>query len=236
VFSIFFDVDKIDSIVNSVRLLSRNRPNAISFYDRDYGQTDGTPVHQHARNILRQAGLGAADFKIFLLCHPRIFGYVFNPLSVYFCFSKSGALGALIYEVSNTFGERASYVLRAGEPENYVYSQSCSKAFFVSPFNGMDGQYRFRVKIPTDTLMTSVDLYEKSRPLLVTRYVATAKPLTDRSLVCLLLRYPLMTIKIFTAIHIEALKLWMKGVPLHRRPPPRNRSIIFPASGDGQQS
>ncbi|MEM1371570.1 MAG: DUF1365 domain-containing protein, partial [Pseudomonadota bacterium] len=116
VFSLLLDVDRIDAAVAQSALFSRSKPGVVSFHDRDHGTGGQQTVADHARQLLVGGGLAKDGQRIWLLCYPRLFGYVFNPLSVYFVIEKSGELSALIYEVNNTFGERTSYVLAAGSP------------------------------------------------------------------------------------------------------------------------
>ena len=217
VFSLLLDVDRIDELAAGLRLFSRGRFNLMSFYDRDYGRGDGTPVGDEARAVLAQAGIGLEGGRIFLLAYPRLLGYVFNPLSVYYAFDVTGQLAALIYEVNNTYGERKSYVVRAGASQGRVFAQAAQKEMCVSPFTEGSGRYSFRVTIPGDDLVLAVLLRDAEGPLLKTHFKAEAKPLDDGVIALQMLIFPLMTVKVIAAIHFEALKLWWKGVPLAER-------------------
>ncbi|MEQ1651742.1 MAG: DUF1365 family protein, partial [Hyphomicrobium sp.] len=135
VFSFFIDVEKIDALAARLKLFSHNRFNVFSFFDKDHGPGDGTAALDVARACLAGAGRPFDDRRIYLLCYPRILGYVFNPLSVFYVYAPDGALETLIYEVNNTFGERTSYVVAAGaEQAGGVYAQAARKTMFVSPF------------------------------------------------------------------------------------------------------
>ncbi len=221
VFSFLIDVDRIDEAVATSPLFSRNRFNLFSLFDRDFGPGDGTPAAQHARDALAKSGISPQGLSIQLLAYPRVLGYVFNPLSVYFCFESDGKLRALIYEVSNTFGERKSYVVNAGKPHGNFLAQSCKKELFVSPFASSHGRYSFRVQIPDRDLLVAVLLRDQDGALLKTHFRATRKPLTALTLLGILVRYPLMTLKVIAGIHWEAIRLWFRGVPVisgHRSP------------------
>lgn len=217
VFSLLVDVDRLGEAAASCRLFAHNRFAPLSFHDSDHGPGDGTPVGPHARSLLAEAGLRQDETRrIELLSYPRVFGYVFNPLSVYFAYGTDDRLTALIYEVNNTFSERTAYVLRAGDGASGVYAQSCAKIMFVSPFASGEGQYGFRVTPPDDDVLIAVSFRDAGGPLLKTHFKANAQPLADSEIARQLARRPLMTMKVMAAIHYEAIKLWLKGVPVVR--------------------
>jgi hypothetical protein len=214
VFSFLLDVDRIDELAASTRLFSHNHFNLVSFHDRDHGAGDGKPVGTHVREVLASAGIATGGGKVLLLCYPRVLGYVFNPLSVYYAYDAGGALTALVYEVNNTFGERTSYVVPAGTGTDGVYAQACNKVMFVSPFASGRGRYGFRVTAPGDDLLLAVLFRDADGPLIKTHFKGAAVSFTDGRIARLALRFPLMTLKVMAGIHLEALKLWLKGVPL----------------------
>lgn len=214
VFSLLLDLDQLDAVALQSRLFSRNRFNLLSFYDSDHGPGDATPLQQHARDVFKASGLDTAGLQILFLAYPRVLGYVFNPLSVYYAVAGDGHLAALIYEVNNTWGERRSYVLDAGQPHGHVYAQSAAKELHVSPFAGASGRYGFRVTVPGDGLLVGVHLSDADGALLKTHFTGRSQAWSDSRLLALLFRFPLLTLKIIGAIHFEALKLWLKGVPL----------------------
>jgi uncharacterized protein len=211
VFSLLLDLDEIDALDRTSRLFARNRAALVSFHDRDHG--DGRPLREWAAAKLAQAGI-EADGPIRLLCYPRLLGYVFNPLSVWFCHDKDGALAATIYEVHNTFGERHSYILRA-ETNDGELRQECDKAFYVSPFLSPDCRYSFCIQPPGESVLIAIRETEGDRPVLNAAFSGRRKPLIDKALAWALLRHPLMTLKVVAAIHYEAIRLWLKGVPAH---------------------
>jgi len=204
VFSLLLDLDELDHL--NLRLFARNRPALLSFHDEDHG--DGRPLRDWAKARLADAGI-EADGPIRLLCYPRLWGFVFNPLSVWFCHRADGTLAATIYEVHNTFGERHSYVLRAGA------NQECDKAFHVSPFLSLDCRYAFRIVPPAGEVVIAIRESEGGAPVLNATFSGRRKDLTDRNLAAAVLRHPLMTLKVVAAIHFEALRLWLKRVPTH---------------------
>ena len=156
-----------------------------------------------------------------MLCYPRILGFVFNPLSVYFCRDAAGHLAVIIYEVSNTFGERKSYIIPvSADPDGGVgnlVSQTCGKEMYVSPFTSPNGHYDFRVLPPFDRVLVCVDFSDADGLTLKTSFGGEKLQLTRQNIARLVARHPLMIVKVIGGIHLEALRLWLKGVPLVAR-------------------
>jgi DUF1365 family protein len=230
VFSTLIDLDELPALARRLRLFSHNRFNVFGFFDRDYGPSDGSPLRPWVERHLFEAGIDLRGGPVRLLCFPRIFGYVFNPLSVYFCYRPGGDLAAVLYEVSNTFGQRHTYLIPVSGGGSEVIRQQCQKRFYVSPFNAVEGHYRFNVKPPADTLAIAINQCDDAGLLLHASHRARRVPLTDRALVSAFLRYPLMTLKVMGGIHWEALRLWRKGLRLVDRPPPPARPVTVVAS------
>jgi uncharacterized protein len=233
VYALLVDVDRIENTSSMVRLFSYNKPNLCSLYDRDFGAGDGTPVAVQARRLFETGGFDTAGGRILLLAYPRNLGYAFNPLSVYFLVGRDGSLKALTHEVTNTFGERKSYVVAASEPgTGGIYAQSCRKELFVSPFAEKSGRYHFRVREPGEAVTVGVAYDDGQGPLIKTHFFGAYRPFTDRNLASLLIRLPLMTFKVTGAIHFEALKLWLKGVPLVRGHASPRYSVSYVRASD----
>jgi uncharacterized protein len=218
VFSLLLDVDKIDALAGGLVVFSRNKLNLLSFYDRDHGDKTGTSVAEYARTTLTDAGLGHAGVQIMLLSYPRVLGYGFNPISVYYCYDAAQLLAAVIYEVNNTFGERRSYVVPIAPSPDTVHAHACRKELYVSPFTDMTGWYQFRLREPADAIAVGVALRDEAGPLLRTHFTGIARPLSDTQLARLSLLLPLLSLKVVAAIHWEALVLWWKGVPFTLKP------------------
>lgn len=224
VFSLYLDIDRLDETLSPRRLISHNRANVLSFQDRDHGPRDGSGLRPWVDNMLEAHGLGEASHRVMLLCYPRLWGFVFNPLSVYFCFRDDGSLGAVIHEVKNTFGEQHAYVLPVERDAGPVIRQGCAKDFHVSPFIPMEARYAFRFSVPDDQLAFVIDEFDADGKLLIAAQVGTRRPLNDRTLAGALVRHPLMTLKVIAAIHFEALRLWLKGARFHPHPDRHARS------------
>lgn len=234
VFCLALDVDEIDALASRLRLFSRNRWNVLSFHDLDHGSRDGTPAAEHARSLLARAGLEQAGARILLLCYPRLLGFVFNPLSVYFCYREPGALGAIVYEVSNTHGERRSYVIPVTGDDGTVIAQSCGKEMYVSPFTSAGGTYDFHVLKPDAQVVVGVAFRSGEAAILKTHFRGRRRALSDSSILSLLVRHPLMTLKVVAAIHFEALRLWLKRVPVvaHHPSPAFAFTVVKPTTRD----
>ncbi|HJW41072.1 MAG TPA: DUF1365 domain-containing protein [Rhizomicrobium sp.] len=211
VFSLLLDLDELEGLSRSLHLFGWNRAAIASFQDRDHG--DGGSLRNWLDRQLAAAGI-VADGPRRVLCYPRLFGYVFNPLTLWFCHRADGALAAVIYEVHNTYGERHTYVLRAGNDDSIV-RQACNKAFYVSPFLSMDCRYHFKIRPPGEDVLIAINEEEVGRPILTATFHGKRKALTDANLLRMLLRHPLMTLKVVAAIHVEAVRLMWKGVARH---------------------
>ena len=232
VFSLFVDVDELPALAKRLRLFSYNRFNLLSLSDRNHGPGDGTPIASHARTMFAGLPEHQRPARIFMLCYPRLLGFVFNPLTVYYGYDQKNQICALAYEVNNTLGNRVSYVIPAPEHANNVIAQSCAKAMWVSPFNTASGHYAFRVGPPGDDLVLAVTLRDGDGPKLKALFCAARQPLTDRGLLAALASVPTLTFKIMAGIHWEALKLWLKGLKLVARPAPPPPVIWAKTPGD----
>ena len=234
VFSLLVDIDALPALARRLRLFSLNRFNLFSLHECDYGAGEGVGLREHVEQQLRAAGL-AGGGAIRLLTMPRILGYAFNPLSVYYCDRPEGGLQAILYEVNNTFGQRHSYLIPvdAAQREALHIDQHCAKQFHVSPFMDLDMRYAFRVEPPAAQrpgLAVGITVADADGPVLVARFDARRKPLSDGALVRAFVTHPLLTLKVVAAIHWEALQLWLKGAPFRRCPPAPAQPVTIVAS------
>lgn len=220
----------------SARLISRNRFNLLSFFDGDHGPRDGSqPLLAWITNLLHDNGIHDADGEIWLQTFPRVLGYVFNPVSFWFCHRTDGSLRAVLCVVNNTFGERHSYLLdTALAPGGYTASTTlqAAKIFHVSPFCPVQGSYRFRFgATPGSTTATAqrhmarIDYDDNAGPLILTSLAGIAAPVTDRQLLRAFFGYPLMTFGVMAKIHWQALRLWLKRVPFFSKPIPPDSKV-----------
>ncbi|GGO79744.1 DUF1365 domain-containing protein [Marinobacterium nitratireducens] len=225
VFSLLLDLDELDALHRRLRLFSHNRFNLFSFHDRDYGDGSGR-LKTCIEARLTAAGVDLAGGRIRLLCYPRLLGYVFNPLSVYYCEDRTGALRAILCEVSNTFGQRHSYLLPVSSDPSAA-RPSVDKCFYVSPFMPMDCRYAFRMPVPGERIGVHIDQRQAGERLFVASFSGRRAALTDTGLLKTWLTHPLMTLKVIAGIHWEALRLWLKGLKLQPRPEPPARPLTF---------
>jgi len=216
VMSLLIDLGRLDEAGRQSPLFAVNRRALYSFHERDHGRRDGSSLLAYAQACAAEHGVDLTGGRVLLLCYPRLLGYVFNPLSVYFCYRSNGDLALMIYEVRNTFGELKPYVLPV-EPHELSAAglrQEQNKEFYVSPFIDMAMRYHFRVMPPGDNVKLRILETGGDGPLLAATFFGRRRPLTSRSLLAAFASLPLVTFKIFGAIHWEALRLWIKGIRL----------------------
>jgi len=214
VFAMLLDLDDLPRLDRGLRLFTWNRRGLFSFQDRDHG--DGRDLKVWLDDLLARAGI-TADGARQVLCYPRILGYVFNPLSVWFCRDASGALKAIIYEVHNTYEERHAYVLPVDDER--LVRHGCAKDFYVSPFLTRDCRYNFRIRPPGEDVSIAIHEDENGAAILNASFAGTRRALTDRAMLRMLFAYPLMTLKVVVAIHFEAVRLMAKGIRRHPHAP-----------------
>jgi DUF1365 family protein len=228
IYSLLLDLDRLEATAKGLKFLSLDRFNLFSFYSRDRGDRSGRPLRQQVEATLRAAGLETDGGAILLLTMPRVLGFAFNPLSVFYCHDKSGRLTAILWEVDNTFGERHAYLIPVeADPTGVEIRQSCAKDFFVSPFMDMKLSYAFRFNAPDDLLRLVIDVSDDKGSLLVARYQAHRQALTDANLLRLFFSLPLLPLRVVGGINWEAVKLLSKGVRWRRKPPPPEQTITF---------
>ena len=222
VFSLLIDLDRLAEAGRKSPFFAVNRPGLVSFHEADHAEIEGEGLRAMADRLLAQAGLREPAARILLLAYPRMLGYVFNPLSVFFAYDADGRLLAAIYRVRNTFGERHSYVARVeeGQLSEAGLRQERTKIFHVSPFIPLGARYHFRILPPGKAVRLRIHETEAGEPLLAATFVGEKKSFTTASLLAALARTPLMTWKVVYAIHWQALKIWLKGATFHTSPPP----------------
>lgn len=213
VFSMLVDLERLESMDENLRLFSLNRFNLVSIFTRDFGPRDGSSIGAFIRRKAAMAGVTDIA-RIRMLAYPRIFGFAFNPITVYFCEDGAGQVRFLVHEVSNTFKEHHFYAAPVTPGQDGELHHIAEKAFYVSPFNTVEGRYRFSIRPPGDDVFLGITLSTDEGGLLSAYFKGQYRPLTDATLAKLLLAYPLLTAKVVLGIYWEALLLWGKGVPL----------------------
>ena len=216
VFSLFLDLDEINELDNKISFFSYNKFNILSFFDKDHGYRDGSSIKSWLIQILQKKNISTKNIKIKILCYPRIFGYVFNPLSIFFIYDSDSNPTTILYEVKNTFGEQHTYVFKI-DIKNKQILNNCKKRFYVSPFMDLESKYFFKMLIPNERLSVIIEQRDKEGKLLFASQDGERVKMSSKNLLISYLKHPLMTIKIISAIHYEALKLWIKGVKLVKK-------------------
>ena len=220
-FYLLLDIDRVDELHQSLRVFSHNRFNLLSFHDADHGGAEPGGLRAWAERLLASEGIRLDGGRIRLLCLPRILGFTFNPIAIWYCVHRDGSLRALIAEVRNTFGERHSYLLASGgRPLTYEGPHEKDKCFHVSPFMDLSGRYAFRFSEPGETVRVLIHETREGAPLLDATLAGERRALTDGALLAQVARMPWMTLKVVAGIHWEALKLWLRGAKFHRKPEP----------------
>lgn len=217
VFWMLLDLDELEAVAAANRLFSVNRANIFSFFERDYGDRSGAALKPQIEARLAAAGIDTEGGPIRLLTMPRILGYAFNPISVFFCHHRDGRLAAMLYEVHNTFGEIHTYLIPV-EGEALALVQESRKAFHVSPFMDMGLAYRFKVVQPGDRMAVAIEASDAAGLILFASMAGRRRALTDGALAWLLVTHPLLTLKVTAAIHWHALRLVLKGIRIRRHP------------------
>jgi len=215
-FSLLIDLNEIENLGKKINFFSYNKFNILSFYDVDHGPRDGSSLFAWAKSTLADAKINIGSGTIKLLCYPRFFGYVFNPLSIFYCYDEISELKAVLYEVKNTFNEQHTYVFSASPTSNLILHK-CDKKFYVSPFMEMKTFYNFRLLNPGKNLNVFIKQGDNQGTLLTACQVGKKIEMSSRNLLFQFLKHPLMSFKVILAIHFEALRLWIKGVKLVKR-------------------
>jgi len=226
VFSLLIDLDELDILEKKLKLFSYNKFNILSFYDVDHGPRDGTSLISWVKENLNNNNINSEKIKIKLLCYPRIWGYVFNPLSIFYIYDKDTNLSAILYEVKNTFGEQHTYVFKIDKADQFL-EHSCKKKFHVSPFIEMDCVYYFKILKPENKLSVVINQNDNEGKLLFASQDGFKKTLNNKNLLFSYIFHPLMSFKIIGAIHYEALKLWLKGLKFVKKKLKIKNNITF---------
>lgn len=239
VFSMLLALDEIDELTHKLWLFSRNRWNLFSFYDKDFGQlasdkpvsasetSEEESLEQYVCRELREAGIKVKPHRILLSCYPRVCGYTFNPLSLFYCLDQHDKPFAILHEVHNTFGERHTYALSVSDQERQGDSwinQTTDKALFVSPFAHMNMHYQFRLNVPQEKQVLVIRAHDEKGHLLTASYTAQRRTFSAGVLLAYFFWFPMMTFKIMFGIHWEALRLWVKKVPWFSHQPKQSFS------------
>ncbi len=224
IYMLAVDLDRLGEVAAKSKLFSHNRAGLISLHDKDHGFRDGRSLRAYADTALARQGLEQFGHQIQFITMPRLLGYAFNPISFYFCRDATGQLGAVLHQVKNTFGDQVGYLMPvSGEG---IIRQRAPKTMHVSPFFDMQGGYRFALTAPAEKLTVSIQYGAAAQKRMTATMVLVARPFTDASILRLLTEMPLAPLKVMTAIHWQALKLFLRGAKFHNVPEQRHEAVI----------
>lgn len=223
VFMFYIDLDEIPGLSKKLFLISHNRFNFFSFRDSEHLQLPidkpdtGKSTKEHILDYIRQNGIHEVPAKIMLLTNLNVLGYNFNPVSFYFCFDKMEKPLCAVAEVGNTFGEMKPYFFGKDCLEGSRFHLDTPKYFYVSPFIDHDASFDFNLEIPGEKLQVRIDDHKNGERFFISTLTGLKQPLSNANLAWYSLRFPFITLRIITLIHWNALKLWLKKVPYHKK-------------------
>jgi uncharacterized protein len=226
VFSLLIDLSELELLDTKVNFFSYNKFNLISFYDKDHGERDGSCLIDWISKNLKKNNISSENIKIKILCYPRILGFVFNPLSVFYVYNANDNLITILYEVKNTFGEQHTYIFRVEKNDNLIQN-NCTKKFHVSPFIEMNCNYFFRLLKPGNKISVIIDQYDNKDKILYASQDGVRTDFNTKYLIKSYLKHPIMTFKVIIAIHYEAFKLWSKGIKFIKKNIKIKNNITF---------
>lgn len=212
IFLFLIDLDELDSLRRDVPVFSVNEPNLYALHDADYFRIGSGSIRQNLLSFLRSQGISTVPARVRLLTLPRLLGYTFNPISIFFCFDENREPLVAVVQVGNTFGELKPFVVPR---DGAGFHARVPKHFYVSPFSSLELAFDFRFDRPGQRLRILIDDYDEDRKTLISTLTGSRTELTLGNLLVLSVKYPLVTLKIIFLIHFEALRLWIKGTP-HR--------------------
>lgn len=236
VFLSFLDIDHLPELLRVAPFTSYNRWNWLSYDERDHFGDPRKPLRARLAEDAARLGIELPSGPIFLLTHLRYFGYVFNPVSFFYCYDQHGHLAVILSEVNNTFGESQNYWLSAANERHNAAARRFTsvKRMHVSPFNGMEMEYDWIFTPPGDRLVAHMNTSIAGQRNFDATLQLERRPWNSEALLKSLLRFPFMTLQVIGAIHWEALKLWLKGVPVYTHQPKLDSARISAATGGSE--
>ncbi|HCK21035.1 MAG TPA: DUF1365 domain-containing protein [Bacteroidetes bacterium] len=219
VYMLWLDLDELDVLDQALRFFGRNRFSLLSFYDEDHFKVAPGAIHngntrQNVEEWLQNNQIERPD-SIRLLTNARVLGYVFNPVSFYYCYDSAGTCYCILAEVSNTFGEMKIFTILPNAEGHFQYEED--KYFYVSPFTELDDRFHFQFKMPGDSYYTSINVSRAGELYFYSSVNGKKSTLSDAAIVRRCLRLPFVTLKIISGIHWQAFRIWLKGIHYHKK-------------------
>jgi uncharacterized protein len=219
VFTLFADLDQLGNIAKKNRLFSLNRFNLVSFHEADYGNPSASKsvgLKEKMLDLLADNEIDTSKIDtIKVLAYPRVLGFAFNPLTVFYCYGKDNKNIAVIYEVRNTFSERHNYIYAVPDNATFKDQHTAKKCFHVSPFFDQQGTYNFSLVQPDEKIAVTIDYKNSEQSRMTACFSGARQKISDRALLSLSFRMPLMTLKVMGGILFEAIKLKLKGLKIY---------------------
>lgn len=217
IFQLCLDLDEAEMLHRSLRWFSYNRGNLFSFRDRDHMQFGKGSAKENVLEFLRRNGIDLTGGKVLLVTNVRMLGYVFNPVSFYYCYDAAGNPVCAVPEVGNTFGEQKPYLLRSEDRNERGFRKMMPKLFYVSPFIDLDTSFDFDLGLPGERLYVTINDHQNGKKFFLSSVTGEKKELTDGRLLWYLVRFPFITLQVITLIHWQALKLYLRRLPFRRK-------------------
>ncbi len=216
-FSFYLDLDEIDELASKIFLLGRNKFNLYSFCDKDHFSRQQGSIKDNILGYLKSKGVDLNGGRIMILTFLRTFGYVFNPVSLYYCFDNDNNPVCVVPEIGNTFGELKMFFVGKQDFDGRKFSDSQSKFYYISPFTKLDDTLDFRLTIPDERLNICIDTSRRGEKIVLTSMVGDKKQLTNTNVLAMSIKFPLVTLKVIVLIHWHALMLWLKKIPYEEK-------------------
>lgn len=219
-FFFYLNLDTWDTELKRIPVVSKNRFNLFGFYDKDHLQSDvknPIPLRESLNNWLRDQGIEKLPARVMLLTHLRVLGYVFNPVSFYYCFDENEKPLYAVAEVRNTFHEMKLYLLDQSHFDGKSFKKRQPKLFYVSPFIAHDAEFDFSLFVPGEKLNIRIDDYNNQKRIFLSTLTGVQKPLSTGRLLGFGLRFPFITLQVITLIHWHAFRLWLKKIRFFRK-------------------
>lgn len=217
IFMFYLDLDELDAVAGSLKLLSRNRWNMFSFYDRDHLELGKRTVKENILQYLHTHKIDDKIGRIMLLTNLRTMGYIFNPVAFYFCFDKKGKPLCVVPEIGNTFGEIKPFYIGPEDLSGEIFESLQTKHYYISPFVELDIPMDFRLTVPGEKLNMKIDDVKDGEKFLYTTMSGPRRELSDSNLWLYAWRFPFVTLKVIFLIHVHALILYLKKIPYHAK-------------------